>query len=137
MNYNEAKEYAIKHNITTAKEWFKHAKEFKIIPYHPERIFKKDWNGWYEFLNKTNDLRTYSINDNYFKKENNDMAYILGLWAADGFLNIKRGFSITQHKNDYYLLSEILKTMNSNHKLLKHGDNKVFIIKSSCLDRIR
>lgn len=130
MNYKESKEYAIKHNIKSAKDWFNHAKKFKITPYHPERVFKNEWKGWYEFLSKSYDLRKYSVNDDYFKIENNNMAYILGLWAADGFLNINRGFSITQHKNDEYLLSKILSIMVSNHHLLNNGDNKGFFIKS-------
>jgi hypothetical protein len=130
MDYKEAKEYAIKHNIKSAQEWFKHAKEFKIYPHHPERAFKNDWCSWYEFLSKDTELRKYSVNDDFFKNENNNMAYILGFWAADGFLDIRRGFSITQHKSDEYLLSKILKTMDSNHNLLKHGNNRAFLIKS-------
>lgn len=56
------------------------------------------------------------VNENYFKKWNPDMAYILGLWFADG--NIYRNrFSITLQSKDRDLLLLIKKRMGSTHKL--------------------
>lgn len=75
------------------------------------------------------------INHNYFKKWSNNMAYILGLWYADGciYLNKGRGyyFSIKLHQNDKYLLQLILDEMCSQHKIYENRDNSAHITLSS------
>jgi len=60
--------------------------------------------------------RIYGVNQNYFKEWTHNMAYILGLWWADGGTD-GRSFIISLHKKDIDLLKEILKEMNSNHPL--------------------
>jgi len=131
MNYKEAKIYAIKNNIKTASEWFKHSKVFKIYPSHPERTFINEWTNWYDFLTKENDERKFYVNDNFFKTETCDSAYILGFWAADGTIINDKIFSLTQNIKDEYILKNILKRMESNYKLNKHMvNNKKFDITS-------
>ena len=77
------------------------------------------------------------INHNYFKNWSRNMAYIFGLWCADG--NIGRQnkgyqFSIKLHKNDKYLLQSILNEMQSEHKIYDKKDNSCeFIIGSKTI----
>lgn len=72
---------------------------------------KKNWN------------RKYTVNDHFFKRWSRNMAYILGLWFADGCILIGKekqfgpSFSITLHKDDKYLLEKILKIMKSDYPL--------------------
>jgi len=55
--------------------------------------------------------RLYSIKENYFQKWSPNMAYILGMWWADGCLESKYRASITLHKNDENLLNQIRSEM--------------------------
>lgn len=75
------------------------------------------------------------INHDYFKKWSSNMAYILGLWYADGciYTNKNRGyyFSIKLHKKDKYLLQDILDEMQSSHKIYENKDNCAHITLSS------
>ena len=63
------------------------------------------------------------------------MAYILGFWFADG--NIARSkntgyhFNITQHKDDAYILSDILNRMDAEDYPLRPKDNCLNIIMNS------
>jgi hypothetical protein len=75
-----------------------------------------DWLG--NPLNKGQ--RQYNINDDFFKKWSNNMAYILGFWWADGNIHISNGsyrFSIAQ--KDRYILESILEEMNCNPKPIR------------------
>lgn len=75
------------------------------------------------------------INHNYFKTWTHNMAYILGIWYADGciFTNKGRGyyFSIKLNKKDKYLLQLILNDLNSLHNIYENNDGSVHITISS------
>ena len=75
------------------------------------------------------------INHDYFKTWSHNMAYILGIWYADGCIFSNNGngyyFSIKLHKDDKYLLQLILNEMNSSHKIYENNDNSVNITISS------
>lgn len=60
----------------------------------------------------------HSINENFFSEWSNNMAYILGLFCADGNMgkNCNR-ISICLHKDDEYLVHKILKYMGSTHRV--------------------
>jgi len=59
------------------------------------------------------------------------MAYVLGLWFADGYIDVKRNvFSICLHKNDQYLLKIILKEMELNTSLIQSGNTMILKITS-------
>lgn len=65
-------------------------------------------------------LRNYSLNENYFDNWSQDMAYILGLWFADGNIYChkkKCNFTICLHNDDSYLLEEIKKKMQTDRPL--------------------
>ena len=74
-------------------------------------------------------MKTYSLNENYFKTYSHNMAYILGLWWADGSIYTKqKTFSITL-LDDEELLNLILKEMESTHPLKLHKKTGAFNIK--------
>lgn len=57
----------------------KQIKEYLNISWPTVKLLCKDYN-----INPNLDQRTYKPNDNYFKNWSNEMAYFLGLIAADG-----------------------------------------------------
>lgn len=66
------------------------------------------------------------INHDYFKTWSRNMAYIFGLWCADGYIGTQNKgyqFSIKLHKNDKYLLQQILNEMKSEHKIYENKEN--------------
>jgi len=74
--------------------------------------------------------RKYKVNDLFFKRWSNNMAYILGLWFTDGNTDGVSDFSISQHKRDKYILINILKEMGSNNPLHLDKNNYSFRIYS-------
>jgi hypothetical protein len=65
------------------------------------------------------------INHDFFKKWSKEMAYVFGLWCADGYISSKRNnycFSIKLHKKDKYLLEQILLLMDSQHTIYENKD---------------
>lgn len=67
--------------------------------------------------------RKHKVNINYFKTWSGDMAYILGLWWADGCISRgKNIFDIALHKQDDYLLKDVLKEMDSGYPILYEGN---------------
>jgi len=131
------------YNINNVKDWKKYCKSGKKIdkiPSCPNKVYKnKGWIGWRHWLRiKKKEWngsgRRRKVNDNYFKKWSCDMAYILGFWFADGNINKERNdFSISQHQKDKYLLSNILKEMDSDYPLIKSKNNFSFHITSKII----
>lgn len=109
--------------LKSENEWYSYIKGKNInIPSTPNKTYKTEWINWMDWLkftfNRSKNNRKYKINENFFKNWSGDMAYVLGLWFADGYLNLKKGFfSITLHKKDKKLLYRIRKSMQSNHKI--------------------
>jgi hypothetical protein len=64
--------------------------------------------------------RTYGINENFFKTWTSEMAYVVGLWWADGCLPNKYRATITLHKNDGYLLEQIRKEIGSDKPIYNY-----------------
>lgn len=48
--YKDCVEFVKEFKIKTKKDWYEYASKYKL-PYHPNRKFKNEWNGWGEFLN--------------------------------------------------------------------------------------
>lgn len=70
----------------------------------------------------------------YFKNWSKNMAYVFGLWCADGNICMTSGgyyFSIKLKQSDRYLLENILKDMNSDHKIYEKSDGSCEICFSS------
>lgn len=79
--------------------------------------------------------RRTKLNRQFFKKWSNDMAYVLGLWFADGYISKQNKgyyFGITLHRKDKYLLDQIIKTMDSEHKVYDRKKEKCSDIRFSC-----
>lgn len=88
-------------------------------------------------LSQNNRNRTYDrtkYNKDYFKHWSKNMAYVFGLWCADGNICMTSGgyyFSITLKQSDKYLLENILQDMNSEHKIYEKSDGSCKICFSS------
>ena len=125
MKFNDAREFVRKLGLGGYRGWRNYCDSNlrpKNIPSNPDKTyFKIGWNGWIDWLNSFNKKynKTYYINEYYFKKWSNNMAYILGLWFADGCISGTH-FNITLHKNDVGLLKEISGEMKSDYRLYKN-----------------
>jgi len=133
MDYITCKNIAKTENIKSAKDWFSYCGKNKNVTYHPERVYKKDWLGWYSFLNKENvPNRKYILNEKYFNYDSRNKYYVLGLICADGYIDKKHNsIKITQHKKDKYILDNILKEFGSNYKTKVHYDNNLYFCVNS------
>jgi intein-encoded DNA endonuclease-like protein len=75
--------------------------------------------------------RRYIVNDGFFKTWSSDMAYILGLWWADGHIDDKRKtFAITQKKDEYQLLADVKNAMSSNNPIKTYKNITILRITS-------
>lgn len=84
--------------------------------------------------NKAISYNRTDINKRYFSVWSKNMAYIFGLWCADGNIHKSNGgyyFSIKLKKEDEYLLENILCEMGSNHKIYEKQDGSCEICFSS------
>lgn len=65
--------------------------------------------------------RKFSINDNYFDTENSNMAYILGLWAADGNVNSKENrLDLELNSVDAEILEQIKEELQSERPIKRY-----------------
>lgn len=148
LPFEEARRFArnisIVKGVNDQKKWMKYCKSGekpKNIPSTPNSVYKDDgWVSLGDWLGTSNTRgcsRKYHINEDFFKSWSHGMAYVLGFWWADGCIRNKKGsciFSITQHKDDKYILEEILSIMGSNHPLsitrncfnIEVGSKKIF-----------
>jgi len=123
---------AVPLGINTEKKWYSYKKYRYIrpqnIPHSPNIIYRKrGWVSWSHWLGTNNirgQLRSYTVNDNFFKKWSYDMAYILGFWWADGYIrkrqyrySITYSFGLAQNTKDIYLLKEVLLKMGANNPI--------------------
>ena len=76
--------------------------------------------------------RRYNINQDYFKTWSRDMAYIFGLWCADGCIYRGTTFDITLHKKDRYLLKQIADKLGYEGNLYDYVDRKASRLNFSC-----
>jgi len=135
-DFQKAKEFVHSLKIDSYDAWLRYRKSNRrplSIPSDPYRAYKHIWISWGDWLGTNNihgSIRKYTVNDDFFKVWTSDMAYILGFWWADGFITSKQ-FSITQHKNDKYILEDFLKKMDSNYPVNFHYRNNFrFFLKS-------
>ena len=75
---------------------------------------------------QSQNARKWHINQDYFKTWSSDMAYVLGLWFADGCIYRERMFDITLHSKDKYILKKI------SEKLGYEGDLYDYVDRQSC-----
>ncbi len=126
LSFSDARNIVSMLGIKTITEWRKYSKSERPIdiPACPEKVYRfSGWTTWDDWLytnsrKRHENCRKYKVNEDFFKTWSHDMAYVLGLWFTDGYIcNARKRyiFGITLHKNDEYLLQEILKRMCSNY----------------------
>lgn len=77
--------------------------------------------------------RKYHINQDYFKTWSHNMAYILGLWFADGCIYGGKMFDITLHTKDKYILKQIAKELQYEGSLYDSVDRQSARLNFSCV----
>ncbi|MCA1053854.1 hypothetical protein LCM10_02555 [Rossellomorea aquimaris] len=71
--------------------------------------------------------RKYDVNEHYFKTWSNNMAYILGFFAADGCINRDLS-SVSFSQKDIEILKQIKIELNSNHPFVQNPKTGVYIL---------
>jgi hypothetical protein len=128
LPFLEARKLARSLGLKGLNAWEKYHKKYNppTLPYRPSYTYRNDgWVNWMDWLGTNNirgQIRRHKVNDDYFKKWSHNMAYIFGFWLTDGYIGKYNSyiFSISQHKDDKYLLEAILKEMESNYLLYRH-----------------
>lgn len=82
---------------------------------------------------QSQNARKYNINQDYFKIWSSNMAYILGLWFADGCIYRDRMFDITLHVKDKYILKKIAKELSYEGNIYDCVDKQAARINFSCV----
>ena len=122
----------------TLPEWI----EFFDSQYTKNQIYSYCYHNHYpikklskEDISKiqSNNARKYHINQDYFKTWSNNMAYIFGLWCADGCIYSGKMFDITLHTKDKYLLKQIAKELEYEGNLYDYVDKQASRINFSCV----
>lgn len=81
---------------------------------------------------QSQNARKYHINQDYFKTWSHNMAYILGLWYADGCIYGGKMFDITLHKKDKYLLKKVAEQLEYKGDLYDYVDQQAARLNFSC-----
>lgn len=82
---------------------------------------------------QSSNARKYHINQDYFKTWSRDMAYILGLWFADGCIYGGKMFDITLHKKDKYILKQIADILGYEGPIMDYVDRQAARLNFSCV----
>ncbi len=82
---------------------------------------------------QSQNARKYHINQDYFKTWSRDMAYILGLWFADGCIYSGKMFDITLHAKDKYILTRIAEKLDYKGPLYDYVDRQAARLNFSCV----
>lgn len=116
----EIEEKVIKNYLDNKLSLVNSGKEFGLTQKVVERILR-DYGVKKRTYSEAKQLsRKYSCDDNYFKQQNHNMAYILGLLASDGSISKKENLiSIVLKSED----SELLKKIAIETKVSRPLDN--------------
>ena len=82
---------------------------------------------------QSNNARKYHINQDYFKSWSHNMAYVLGLWFADGCIYGGKMFDITLHNKDKYILKKVAEELSYEDQLYDYVDRQAARINFSCV----
>lgn len=100
--------------------------------YHNKKVIKKLPQAEKSQIQSQN-ARKYHINQDYFKTWSSNMAYILGLWFADGCIYKGKIFDITLHNKDKYILKQVAKELEFEGNLYDYVDRQAARINFSCV----
>lgn len=115
-------------------EYFNHQYTKKAIYsfcYHHQKSIKKISQEEKSKIQSQNS-RKYHINQDFFKTWSRNMAYILGLWFADGCIYNGKIFDITLHQKDKYILKKIAELLDYEGPLCDYVDRQAARINFSC-----
>lgn len=101
-----------------------------------ERVLKENGIQKRTYVEAKDTLRVYSVDDDYFKKQNHNMGYILGFLAADGSIAKKENkISLLLKTEDEEILEKIRQEVQSTRQIKryegKYGTVSSFIVYSS------
>lgn len=71
--------------------------------------------------------RKYTVNEDYFKTWSNNMAYILGFFAADGMV-ARDSQLISFSQKEKYILEDIKREFGSDHLIIQNEKSGVYIL---------
>ena len=100
--------------------------------YHNQKSIKKISEAERSKIQSQN-ARKYHINQDFFKTWSHNMAYILGLWWADGCIYGGKMFDITLHSKDKYILKKIAENLEYEGKLYDYVDRQAARLNFSCV----
>lgn len=110
----------------------KSGKEFSLTANKVKKILKENnihIRNHYEANVIANKARAYDKNENYFSKENHNMAWILGFIAADGSIRKdSNSIKITLSRIDKEILEKIRKEIEITNPIKDYTTNKGFEI---------
>jgi len=64
----------------------------------------------------------HQIDELFFDNWSAEMAYVLGLWYADGYMRIDKSYRISIASNDRELLMSVLQAMQASQPISKHKE---------------
>lgn len=121
---DEDKEKILKQYVIEQKSIYQIQKELGFSQFIIEKVLKEFNVQKRTYVEAKQLSRKYSIDDNFFKTQSHDMAYILGLLASDGNVaKNENGIFLELEKTDEYLLKEINKLTN-NSRPIKYYTHK-------------
>lgn len=82
---------------------------------------------------QSQNARKYNIDQDYFKTWSRNMAYVLGLWFADGCIYGGKMFDITLHKKDKYILKKVAEELKYEGNLYDYVDRQAARLNFSCV----
>lgn len=100
--------------------------------YHNQKAIKKLSKEDKSKIQSQNS-RKWHINQDFFKTWSHDMAYILGLWFADGCIYGGKMFDITLHAKDKYILKKVAEKLAYDGPLIDYVDRQAARINFSCV----
>lgn len=122
----------------TCQEWCDYfnniysKKEIYNYCYHNQKPLKKI-SQLEKSKTQSQNARKYHINQDYFKTWSHNMAYVLGLWYADGCIYGGRLFDITLHSKDKYILKKVAEELKYEGNLQDCVDRQACRINFSCV----
>ncbi len=108
-NFSKDIEEKVIYNYVVLKQGLQTAgKKYNVSQYMVEKILKKYGISKRTYTEAKQQQRKYPCDDDFFKKQNNTMAYVLGFIAADGYISSKENcVSIELSSKDKCLLEDI------------------------------
>lgn len=103
-----------------------------VSPAHKEILSPQSESKTLLTNGKIENGKRYHINQDYFKTWSHNMAYVLGLWFADGCIYKDKMFDITLPAKDKYILQRVKEELGYKGNLYDCVDRQVVRINFSC-----